>query len=136
MYLGGSAANGCHRSDVAEIRSAAVGTTDEVNLACSGATTANIFRAASGGTSHDGEPPQADQLLPVAQTRNVKLIVLSIGGNDLGFADIIAACATDWTTSPSWWPNYCNDDQQALREPADAGRDGAAWPRRSTRSAP
>jgi hypothetical protein len=22
----------------------------------------------------------------------------------------VQACVTDWLTSPSWWPNYCNDD--------------------------
>jgi lysophospholipase L1-like esterase len=53
--------------------------------------TANIFRASQGGQSRNGEAPQADRLLTVAQQKNVKMVVLSIGGNDLGFSDIIIA---------------------------------------------
>src|SRR4051794_24642652 len=37
VYVGGSAANGCHRSDVAEILSAQIPVARRVNLACSGA---------------------------------------------------------------------------------------------------
>jgi hypothetical protein len=111
VYLGGSDDNGCHRSDVAEILSNAIAAGEKVNLACSGATTANVIRASQGGQSHDGEAPQADQLAPVAQRDAVKLIVLSSGGNDLGFADLIQESATDWTTSSADDPEYCYDDQ-------------------------
>jgi lysophospholipase L1-like esterase len=89
-----SAVNGCDRSDVAEIKSATVAVTHKINVACSGATTANIFRASQGGQTEKGESPQADQLAGYAKRFNVKLVVLSIGGNDLGFADIVQACAT------------------------------------------
>ena len=112
VYLGGSAANGCHRSDVAEVRTATVPVSEKINLSCSGAQTVNVFRAASGGQGQNGEAPQADQLATVAGQKDVKLVVLSIGGNDLGFSSIIAACVTNWTTSPSWAPNYCYDEQQ------------------------
>ena len=40
------------------------------------------------------------------------MIVLSIGGNDLGFADIIIDCTIEYNTSPSWWKNTCNGEQQ------------------------
>ncbi|MFI8826151.1 GDSL-type esterase/lipase family protein [Streptomyces sp. NPDC053431] len=106
---GTTAANGCHRSDSAEVRSAGAIASQLINLACSGATTANVFRAANGGVSYKGEAPQADQLATVAATNDVKLIALSIGGNDLGFADIITTCATDYIV----WYSYCHDDQQA-----------------------
>ena len=66
----------------------------KLNLACSGAETANVFSAAAGGQSFKGEPPQTDQLGWIAKARNVKLIVLSIGGNDLGFASIVQDCIT------------------------------------------
>jgi hypothetical protein len=112
VYLGGSDDNGCHRSDVAEILSNTIAVGEKVNLACSGATTAHVIRASQGGQSHDGEAPQADQLAAVAQRDAVKLVVLSIGGNDLGFADIIQECVTDWTTSSADDPEYCYDDQQ------------------------
>ncbi len=46
---GATDANGCHRSDVSEVDSATVAVAREVNLACSGAVTANIFRPSQGG---------------------------------------------------------------------------------------
>ncbi len=128
VYLGGTDGTGCHRSDVAEVLSASTGVQEEVNLACSGASTANVFRAVSGGVPRGGEAPQADRLAAVARDRDVKLVVLSVGGNDLGFGDIIAACATAWTTSSAAAPRYCRDQQQALvaqrlpRAMADVGR--------------
>ncbi|GAA2824236.1 GDSL-type esterase/lipase family protein [Kitasatospora sp. CM 4170] len=105
---GASAGNGCDRSDVAEIRSAPTTAQYQINLACSGATSANIPRAAGGGQSYKGEAPQADQLAQVARNYNVKLVSLSIGGNDLGFADVIISCVQDYEI----WNSYCHDDQQ------------------------
>ncbi|MEU7016610.1 GDSL-type esterase/lipase family protein [Streptomyces sp. NPDC046385] len=115
---GSSQTNGCHRSDSAEVKSAGALATEQINLACSGATTRNVFRASNGGVAYKGEAPQADQLAAVAATRDVKLIALSIGGNDLGFADVITTCATDYIV----WYSYCHDDQQAA---VDARIDGA-----------
>ncbi|MFI8084820.1 GDSL-type esterase/lipase family protein [Kitasatospora sp. NPDC086009] len=105
---GATYASGCDRSDVAEVRSAPTVTQTQLNLACSGAVAANVFRAANGGQSFKGEAPQADQLASVARQYNVKLITLSIGGNDLGFADVIQSCVTDYLV----WYSYCHDDQQ------------------------
>jgi lysophospholipase L1-like esterase len=102
-------ASGCDRSDVSEVRSAPTVAQAQVNLACSGATTANVFRAANGGQSFKGEAPQADQLAAVAASNTVELITLSVGGNDLGFADVISTCVQDYEI----WYSYCNDDQQA-----------------------
>ncbi|MEV5971615.1 GDSL-type esterase/lipase family protein [Streptomyces sp. NPDC051921] len=115
---GTSEANGCHRSDTAEVKSAGAIASQLINLACSGATTKNVFRTANGGVAYKGEAPQADQLAAVAAANDVKLIALSIGGNDLGFADIITTCATDYIV----WYSYCHDDQQAA---VDAKIDGA-----------
>ncbi|WP_406185625.1 GDSL-type esterase/lipase family protein [Streptomyces sp. NBC_01006] len=104
----GSTADGCHRSDSAEVKSAGSIADVAVNLACSGATSENVFRASNGGVVYKGEAPQADQLAAVAAANNVKVIALSIGGNDLGFADIIKDCALDFVL----WGSYCYDDQQ------------------------
>ncbi len=109
----GATTSGCHRSDVAPAASTTVAVDARINLACSGAVTQNILRAANGGSGQHGEASQADQLAGVAATHDVEVIVLSIGGNDLGFADIILDCALEWYTSPSWWPNTCNGEQQA-----------------------
>lgn len=113
----GTTAGGCHRSDSAEVRSAGAIADVAVNLACSGATSDNVFRASNGGVAYKGEAPQADQLAAVAAAHDVKVIALSIGGNDLGFADIIKNCALDFTL----WYSYCHDDQQyAVDQKIDA----------------
>ncbi|WP_234322876.1 GDSL-type esterase/lipase family protein [Streptomyces sp. NRRL S-350] len=106
---GATAASGCDRSDVAEVLSASTGAQNEIDLACSGAVTANVFRAANGGQAYKGEAPQADQLATVARQNNVKLITLSIGGNDLGFADVISSCVQDYLI----WYSYCHDSAQS-----------------------
>ncbi|MGW6846433.1 GDSL-type esterase/lipase family protein [Streptomyces sp. NPDC054958] len=105
----GTTAGGCHRSDSAEVRSAGAIADVAVNLACSGAVSDNVFRSSNGGVSYKGEAPQADQLAAVAASHDVKVIALSIGGNDLGFADIITDCALDFVL----WNSYCYDDQQS-----------------------
>ncbi|RKE17759.1 GDSL-type esterase/lipase family protein [Streptomyces sp. TLI_171] len=115
---GATSASGCDRSDVAEVRSAPAVNQTQLNLACSGATSDNVFRAANGGQPFKGEAPQADQLAAVASQYDVKLITLSIGGNDLGFADVISTCVQDYEI---WW-SYCHDDQQAA---VDAKMDAA-----------
>ncbi|WP_308379982.1 GDSL-type esterase/lipase family protein [Streptomyces sp. ISL-43] len=104
----GATAGGCHRSDSAEVKSAGAIADVAVNLACSGAVSQNVFRASNGGVAFKGEAPQADQLAAVAASHDVKVIALSIGGNDLGFADIIKECAYDFII----WNSYCYDDQQ------------------------
>lgn len=98
VYEKGTEDRGCHRSDVAEIKSASLPVAERIDLSCSGAQTKNIFRASQGGVGQRGEPPQADKLLPVARDKNVKLIMLSIGGNDLGFASIVRDCITAYVT--------------------------------------
>ena len=80
----------CHRSDSAEINGAAR-TFGQVpiNLACSGATTADILFQ-----SRRTEAPQIQQLAGIAQdkSKQIKTIAVSIGGNDLGFASILSDC--------------------------------------------
>jgi hypothetical protein len=94
VYLDGTAADGCHRSDVAEVRSARLAVDRRINIACSGGVSSDLYRSTNGGTSAHGEPPQADQLLPIARQNRVRMIVVSVGGNDLGFASIVQACFT------------------------------------------
>ncbi len=76
------------------------------NLACSGAETQSFLskdiRLKPGidfteTTTEAGQMVgQAKQLADFAKDHDVKAVVLSIGGNDLGFADIISACVTGW----------------------------------------
>jgi len=98
VYLDGTAVDGCHRSDVAEVRSARLAVDRRINIACSGGVSANLYRSDHGGTTAHGEPSQADQLGPIARANRVRMIVVSVGGNDLGFASIVSACFTAYET--------------------------------------
>jgi hypothetical protein len=110
----GEAIRGCHRSKAAEVLIG--GGFRTANLACSGART---YTNAGGSdfkpgidfySDSSGRVGQALALQRYAATNNVRAVTLLIGANNYGFADIVQACVTDWLTSPSWWPNYCNDD--------------------------
>ena len=90
----GSTTTTCLRSDSAEIESAVLLVQKRINLACGGAVTQNVLRAASGGVGLSGEAPQNDQLLEVAKAHRVRLVTLSIGGNDLGFPTIVSGCVS------------------------------------------
>jgi hypothetical protein len=106
---GASYDNGCDRSDVAPIQTAAISVDLKINLACSGAQTTNIWRASQGGLAFKGEAPQADQLATVATNYNVKLVVLTITANDLGFADHVIDCTATWFAGGP----PCNQQEQA-----------------------
>lgn len=84
--------NFCHRSSaaaIAAVRLPGVRNPARVNLACAGATTANV---ALGGVSRYGEAPQAEQLRAVARRYDVRLIVLTVGINDVGYANLAYDC--------------------------------------------
>jgi len=112
----GEAIPGCHRSKAAEIHIG--GRVSSVNLACSGAHTATKpFSAGADfkpgldfyddGAGHIG---QAKALQAYAATHNVKMVVVLIGANDYGFADIVGNCVAHWLLSPAWAPSFCQDD--------------------------
>jgi GDSL-like Lipase/Acylhydrolase family len=110
---GGEAIAGCHRSKAAEVHIG--GGVLSANLACSGARTytrvGDTFKPGIDFYSDSsGRKGQALALQEYAATHNVKAVVLLIGANNYGFADIVERCVTNWLTSPSWWPNYCSDD--------------------------
>jgi hypothetical protein len=105
--------NRCHRSKAAEVFIG--GGVNGVTLACSGAKTAT----ATGDTFKPGldfyddgagKVGQAKALQAFATTHNVRLVPLSIGGNDFNFASVVQSCVTDFLASPSWWKDYCYDD--------------------------
>jgi hypothetical protein len=111
---GSSANNGCHRSDVSEIIGGAPFARLPINIACSGAQTENVLRRARGGTDFKGEAPQNDQLVSLARDVDIEAIVLSIGGNDLGFSNMIAACVKSYLTTPVWSKELCVNTQQRV----------------------
>jgi hypothetical protein len=87
------------------------------NLACSGAKTAS-FTDGNGDWKpgldfYDdgaGDVGQAKLLQQWATTHNVKMVTVSIGGNNFNFGSIVQTCVEDFLYSPSWWKDYCNDD--------------------------
>lgn len=104
----------CHRSKSAEIYIG--GGVNGLNLACSGARTATFtdsngnFKPGLDFYNSGGRQGQALMLQSFAATHDVKMVAVSIGGNDFNFASIVQSCVTDFLTSPTWWKNYCNDD--------------------------
>jgi hypothetical protein len=93
------------------------GDVTSVNLACSGARTYSRvsdgkFKPGIDFYSSGANKGQALalQTYAAAHPDEVKAVVVLIGANDYGFADIVQTCVTDWLTSPSWWKNYCQDD--------------------------
>jgi lysophospholipase L1-like esterase len=115
---GTSEDNGCHRSDVAPILSAPIAVGEAVNLACSGARVENVWRAAAGGRPLRGERPQADQLAALAGRDDVRLVVVTVGANDVGFGGLVIACALDWARSSPGDPRLCRGRAQAGVEAA------------------
>ncbi|WP_183098300.1 hypothetical protein [Nocardioides pelophilus] len=108
----GEAINRCHRSKSAEIHVG--GGVNSLNLACSGAKTATAtgeyFKPGLDFYSGTAGVGQARALQTFAATHNVRMVVVSIGGNDFNFASIVQQCVTNFLASPSWWPDYCKDD--------------------------
>lgn len=105
----------CHRSTSADIYIG--GGVNGLDLACSGAETTTVPSNSDGyfkpgidfynGTAGQG---QALQLQNFAASHNVKMVAVSIGGNDFDFAGIIEDCVEDFLLSSSLFPNYCSDD--------------------------
>ncbi|TQS41549.1 GDSL-type esterase/lipase family protein [Cryptosporangium phraense] len=84
--------NFCHRSRYAAIQRTSlpgVGNPARVNLACAGATTNDVRL---GGQRRYGEAPQAEALRTVARRYDVRLIVLTVGVNDIGYANLAYDC--------------------------------------------
>jgi hypothetical protein len=106
--------NRCHRSAAAEIYIG--GGVNGLNLACSGAKTGSYtdgngyWKPGLDFYNSGSQQGQALMLQNFAATHNVKMVAVSIGGNDFNFAGIVTQCVADFLGSPSWWPDYCKDD--------------------------
>lgn len=111
--------NRCHRSQAAEVHVG--GGVNGMTLACSGAKT-STFTNSDGDfkpgldfySDSSGRQGQAAMLQAFAKTHNVKMVPLSIGGNNFNFGDIVTQCVKDFLTSSSLFPDYCNDDSSVL----------------------
>ncbi len=87
---------GCLRSDhnYPSLVAERLGVAGFRDISCSGATTDDLHepQQVTGGAN----PPQLDAL-----TAATELVTLGIGGNDIGFAEIVETCAVLSSTNPS-----------------------------------
>jgi lysophospholipase L1-like esterase len=97
---------GCLRSDhnYPSVVAQELGVADFHDVSCSGATTENITGPQSVPLGKNA--PQLDALAPDTQ-----LVTLSIGGNDIGFGDIVTECAKRSPLQPTG--NACKDHYTA-----------------------
>jgi hypothetical protein len=123
----------CHRSKAAE--AFVDGGAGGLTLACSGART-STFVDSSGYfkpgldfySDSLGRLGQAAMLRDFASTHDVRLVVVSIGGNNFNFASIIQDCVTDFLLSSSLAPHYCSSDPSVTADftPANVAAQTAA----------
>ena len=87
----------CHRSPHASIKQVRLpNTQDTVNLACSGAPSAQV---AFGDYRQYGEPSQALRLAALARTKRVVAVVVALGANDdPGFSHVLDGCIQAYFT--------------------------------------
>ncbi len=110
----------CHRSQSAEAYLG--GGVNGYDLACSGAMTATYtesdgrFKPGLDFYSDGANQGQALMLQNFAATHNVRMVAVSIGGNDFDFSSIVQSCVEDFLLSPSWAPDYCADDASVTAE--------------------
>jgi hypothetical protein len=107
---------GCLRSDRNYPRVARPGLTDIATFrdaSCSGATTDDLFNPQS--VTFGTNPPQLDAL-----SSDTRVVTLGIGGNDIGFSDIVVNCARLNPFDP------CRDDYVSGGSDAISARIAAA----------
>jgi lysophospholipase L1-like esterase len=105
--------NFCHRSLNALVHKTSIpGIDRKLNLACSGARSANLY---VGGPGQNGEPAQSVKLADAAAAFDIKLIFVEVGAND---DPRFTALATDCVT------------RFVLRRPRCSTGQAATWPSR------
>lgn len=85
-----------------------------VDVSCSGATTADFY-APQDVTPGPPNPPQLDAL-----DGRTKVVTVGIGGNDIGFTDIVINCSTQDPLGSGCKADYVEGDQDELRDRIDA----------------
>ncbi len=109
----GELIEGCHRSKSAEVYIG--GVVGGENLACSGAKTSSFieegdFKPGIDFYNSGGHEGQALMLQHYAANHNVKLVALSIGGNNFNFASIVQTCVEDFLESTFFDDFYCSEE--------------------------
>lgn len=111
---GGETIARCHRSQSAAIH---IGDAPSMNLACSGALTvttvdrAGDFKPGIDFFNEGQRKGQALLLEEFASEHSVRMVALSIGANDFGYAPIIEQCVKAYL-APAVFGQYCKDDNK------------------------
>jgi lysophospholipase L1-like esterase len=121
--------NFCHRSLNALIHMTSIGGIDaKLNLACSGARSANLY---VGGPGQNGEPAQSVKLAKAAAAFDIKLIFVEVGANDdPQFAAVATDCVTRFVLSlarcssgqAATWPGRVSAMKSKVAQAIDAVR--------------
>jgi hypothetical protein len=121
--------NFCHRSLNALIHMTSIpGIDATLNLACSGAQSANLY---VGGPGQNGEPAQSVKLAQTAAAYDIKLIFVEVGANDdPQFASVATDCVTRFvlhlarcsTGQAATWPGRVAAMQPKVAQAIDAVR--------------
>ncbi len=103
----------CHRSKSAEVYIG--GGVSGENLACSGAKTYSFSEGEKWKPGLDfynsgGKEGQALMLENFAKTHDVKLVAVSIGGNNFNFASVVQDCVEDFLESTIFYDFYCSKE--------------------------
>jgi len=117
----------CHRSKSAEAHIG--GSTNTLNLACSGAETETYWTGTLGDVfkpgidfydDGDGHRGQAALLQDAATGVPVGMVVLSIGGNDFDVSGALETCAEDYAESVPFDDSYCHTDTSVIAQFSDS----------------
>ena len=121
--------NFCHRSLNALIHMTSIpGIDATLNLACSGARSANLYVE---GPGQNGEPAQSVKLAQAAATYDIKLIFIEVGANDdPQFASVASDCVTRFvlrlvrcrTGQAATWPSRVAAMQPKVAQAIDSVR--------------
>ena len=118
-------ASGCHRSDLAPIRSAPVPVGEQDQPGLLGGEAREPLWPSSDGRPVALRPAAADRRPAGCGARDdVKMIVVTAGANDVGFGELVAGCALDWARSSERRPDALPRHAQVEIEAALPG-DGA-----------
>ena len=104
----GVGANLCHRSNAAPIHSLGAPGVEAINIACSGAVGNDVLT-----DGQWGETPQIDQLRIHANAKHLDVVAISIGGNDMGFGEMVEKCVKDYA---NFFRSECQSHRQARYE--------------------
>ncbi len=115
---------GCHRAMTSEIHIFPPANVNSVNLACSGALTYTTYHETfkpgidfySSGSGDEGQATMLEDVAKEAKLSdaNVKMVVLSIGGNDFHFGDTVTTCLEDFLLYSIGHRDFCKDDSKVL----------------------